>query len=217
MNHLHRARLPYVPRGWRVGLLGGSFNPAHAGHLELSRFALRRFRLDAVWWLVAPQNPLKPTHDMASLAERLVLAQKMARHPQIKVLAPEALWDCRFTVDTLHNLRHLRAGGRFVLLLGSDNWEQLPRWRHWRRIMRAVPVAVLRRDAYVGGLAGVCEAGARYAFARRHPQDARNLATQTPPVWIMADNPGWAISATMIRQQQCDRSATTWPQNQPKP
>ncbi len=217
MNHLHRARLPFVPRGLRIGLLGGSFNPAHRGHLELSLFALRRFRLDTVWWLVAPQNPLKPLHDMAPLSMRLAGARNMARHPLIKVLAPEAAWDCRYTVDTLHNLQCMRAGGRFVLLLGSDNWQQLPRWRHWRRIMRAVPVAVLRRDAYAGGLAGDCAAGARYAFARRHPRDAWDLATQTPPVWIMADNPGWALSATMIRQQQRDRSATTWPLNRPKP
>ncbi|MEQ1653973.1 MAG: nicotinate-nucleotide adenylyltransferase [Hyphomicrobium sp.] len=213
MNHLHHTRLPYVPRGLRVGLLGGSFNPAHAGHLALSLFALRRFRLDAVWWLVAPQNPLKSAYDMAPLATRLAGATALARHPRIKVLAPEAAWGCCYTVDMLHNLRQIRAGGRFVLLLGSDNWVQLPRWRHWRRIMGAVPVAVLRRDAYAGGLAGACEASACYAFARRHPTDARNLATQTPPVWIMADNPRWAISATRIRQQQRDRSAITWPPN----
>ena len=206
MNHCLCARLPYTPRRARVGLLAGSFNPAHAGHLALSQFARQRLKLHVIWWLVAPQNPLKSAQDMAPLPERLRQARQLSGWARLKVIAPEADWNTRYTISMLRQLRRCRATTRFVLLLGDDNWHQLPQWYLWHAIMHAVPIAVLRRHAYGKTHAGACEARARYAFAQRPFRHAGDLASQMPPAWTMADNPYWAISATMIRNQHRSRS-----------
>ena len=140
MNWLHPPGP--VAQGLRIGLLGGSFNPAHDGHLYVGDVALRRLGLDYVWWLVAPQNPLKPVADMAPLEKRLAAARALAgRDPRLIVTDLERMLGTRYTIDTLKALARRFRGVRFVWLMGSDNLDQFHRWRRWEEIVRLVPVA----------------------------------------------------------------------------
>jgi nicotinate-nucleotide adenylyltransferase len=187
-----------TPAPMRVGLLGGSFNPAHAGHRYLSLQALRRLGLDQVWWLVSPQNPLKPIAGMAPFARRVEQARSVASHPRIRVLDLEARLGTRYTVDTLRRLSHLRAT-RFVWLIGADNLVQLPRWRRWHEIMQAVPVAVFERSAYsYGALAG--EAATCFAAARVSDDRLRELVELAPPAWAYVRLRAHPASSTAIRR-----------------
>ena len=166
----------------RVGLLGGSFNPAHAGHLHVSLEALKRLDLDEVWWLVSPQNPLKPKRGMAAFARRLAAARAVAHHPRVKVVDLEARLGTRYTVDTVAALGARFPGTRFVWLMGADILPQLPRWKRWAEIFERVPVAVFARPTYChNGLAGI--AAQRFARHRVAPASARRLASMTPPAW----------------------------------
>lgn len=134
----------------RVGLLGGSFNPAHGGHRRISLFALRALGLDEVWWLVSPGNPLKPAADMAPLAARFASARHQARRAPIRVSAIERELGTRYTVDTLGALVRRYPKVRFVWLMGADNLAQLHRWRDWRGLARTMPIAVMARPGYDG-------------------------------------------------------------------
>ena len=199
-------RLPPAPQpeppapGLRVGLFGGSFNPAHDGHRHVSLEALKRLRLDQVWWLVSPQNPLKQARGMASLAERMAGARALARHPRLRVLALETRLGTRYTADTLARLGRW-PGHRFVWLMGADNLGQLPRWRKWRGILAGCPVAVFERHPYsYAALAGpvACE------FARdRLPEDrVAALPTHPPPAWVFVRIRPHPASATAIRAER---------------
>lgn len=189
------------PQAWRklrVGLLGGSFNPAHEGHLYVSLEALRRLALDQVWWLVSPQNPLKPRAGMAPLAERLASARAMARHPAVRVTALESRLGTRYTVDTLARLGQW-PGHRFVWLIGADNLAQLPRWKRWEQVMHACPIAVFERDPYsYGALAGA--AATRFAGARLSDARAAELAACAPPAWVFLRLRPHPASSTEIRR-----------------
>ncbi len=132
----------------RIGLLGGSFNPAHGGHRRISLFALRALRLDEVWWLVSPGNPLKPDAGMAPLGARMHSAVAQARRAPIRVTAIERQLGTRYTVDTLRALRRRYPGREFVWLMGADNLAQFHRWRDWRGIARTMPIAVIARPGY---------------------------------------------------------------------
>lgn len=132
----------------RIGLLGGSFNPAHGGHRRISLFALEALGLDEIWWLVSPGNPLKAQADMVPLAKRLRSAQAMARWAPITATAIERELGTRFTVDTLRALKRRYPRNRFVWLMGADNLAQLHRWRDWRGIARSMPIAVIARPGY---------------------------------------------------------------------
>jgi nicotinate-nucleotide adenylyltransferase len=137
-------------KGYSVGLLGGSFNPAHGGHRRMSLAALERLGLDEIWWLVSPQNPLKPVAGMAPLAARLASAKAIARHPRIRVTAIEDELGTQLTIDTLQALKRRHPQVRFLWLMGADNLLQFHRWAHWRDIARAVPIVVMARPLYVG-------------------------------------------------------------------
>jgi nicotinate-nucleotide adenylyltransferase len=132
----------------RIGLLGGSFNPAHGGHRRISLFAVEALDLDEIWWLVSPGNPLKAQADMAPLAKRLRSAQTMARRAPITATAIERELGTRYTVDTLRALKRRYPRNRFVWLMGADNLAQLHRWRDWRGIARSMPIAVIARPGY---------------------------------------------------------------------
>jgi nicotinate-nucleotide adenylyltransferase len=194
----------FAPNSWgdrrrrRVGLLGGSFNPAHGGHLHISLAALKRLRLDEVWWLVSPQNPLKPARGMAGLAERLAGAARMARHPAIRVSALETALGTRYTADTLEALRMRFPRARFVWLMGADNLQQIPRWRRWIGIFHSVPVAILDRSPYsFKALAG--KAARRFARSRVASRRAGGLSDMRPPAWIFLHIRPHPASATGIR------------------
>ena len=132
----------------RIGLLGGSFNPAHGGHRRISLFARDALRLDEVWWLVSPGNPLKPRQGMAPLGARMKSAMRQARRAPIRVTAIERELGTRYTVDTLSALVRRYPKNDFVWLMGSDNLAQFHRWKEWRNIARIMPIAVVARPGY---------------------------------------------------------------------
>jgi nicotinate-nucleotide adenylyltransferase len=185
----------------RVGLLGGSFNPAHEAHLAISLEALKRLRLDRVWWLVSPQNPLKPTGETAHLEERLASARAIAAgHPRIVVSDLEQRLNTRYTVDTLAWLRR-RCRADFVWLIGADNLAQLPLWRGWRRLVRMVPIAVFDREPYsYVALAG--RMASAYAARRLEETRAAALAGSRPPAWVYLRLRRHQTSSTAIRRAQ---------------
>jgi nicotinate-nucleotide adenylyltransferase len=187
-------------KGLRIGLLGGSFNPAHEGHRHISLLALQRLRLDAVWWLVSPQNPLKPEIGMATFENRFEMAKQVARHPRIKVSDFERKLGTRYTVDTLRMLSRRRRQDRFVWIIGADNLMQMPRWHRWTALFEMVPVAVLARPTYSPrSLSGA----AAHRFRRNRLPDrmAGLLVDQKPPAWVFLHTPLHNASATQIRSE----------------
>jgi nicotinate-nucleotide adenylyltransferase len=183
----------------RIGLLGGSFNPAHEGHRAISREALKRLRLDRVWWLVSPQNPLKPIDQTTDLEQRLTAARAIADHPRVVVTDLERRIDTRYTVDTLRWLSQ-KCRARFVWLIGADNMAQLPRWRRWQRLVCMVPIAVFDREPYsyvaLAGRMASAHAGSRLA-ERRAPV----LAETQPPAWVYLRLRRHQASSTALRQR----------------
>jgi ribosome silencing factor RsfS/YbeB/iojap/nicotinate (nicotinamide) nucleotide adenylyltransferase len=193
--------MPGVPRGTtrRIGLLGGSFNPAHEGHRHISLEALKRLGLDEVWWLVSPQNPLKTDDGMEPLATRVARArQVVGRHPRIRVDAPELVLGTRFTLDTVRALRRAYPRARFVWLTGADILPQLVDWRGWRELFAAIPIAAFARPgwSYPALAAAAPRAFARY---RIEAEQARMLASCTPPAWCFIPSRLDSHSATAIR------------------
>lgn len=191
----------------RIGLLGGSFNPAHEGHRHISLLALKYLHLDELWWLVSPQNPLKSTNDMAPLAERLTSARAMARHPRIRISDIETRLHTRYTADTLHALRTRYPQTRFVWLMGADNLAQIPHWERWTEIFRTVPIAVFDRATYsYRALAG--KAAQRFAKQRIEGRNAATLADQKAPAWVYFHARRHPASASSIRARHA-KSRTT--------
>lgn len=189
-------RLP--PAGARIGLLGGSFNPAHAGHRQLSTEALKRLALDEVWWLVSPQNPLKAVDGMASLDDRLASARAAAKHPRIRVTAIEQSFGTTATVETLERLTHYFPRVRFVWLMGADNLHQISRWARWPQIFHRVAIAVFDRPSY-SQRAVVAKAARRFRDSRIDERQARRLADLQPPAWAFVHMPLCPLSATALR------------------
>jgi nicotinate-nucleotide adenylyltransferase len=182
----------------RIGILGGSFNPAHRGHLDLSLKALRRLGLDEVWWMVSPQNPLKPVAGMAPFAARLQEARAVARHPRIKVTDLEARLGTRYTAATLKRLTRRFPGTRFVWLMGADNLAQIDRWHAWQQIFHLVPVAVWARPSYCFR-ALAAKAARRFAGARLQERAGRLLPATPPPAWAFVHGRLNPLSATALR------------------
>ncbi len=188
---------PFAGRGQVVGLLGGSFDPPHGGHVQVSLEAMQRLGLDWVWWLVSPGNPLK-REGPAPVARRIEAARALIRHPRIKVTDLEARLGTRFTAETLERLVPRHPELRFVWLMGSDNLLQFHRWRDWRRIMASVPVGVLARPG-----ARIEARFAPAARAFRHYQlneaEARTLALRDAPAWVVLNMPLNPLSSSLIR------------------
>lgn len=182
----------------RIGLLGGSFNPAHDGHRHISLLALRRLALDEIWWLVSPQNPLKPARDMAPLAKRLADARAIAAHPRIRVTDIERRLNTQYTIDTVRALKNRYPDHNFVWLIGADNLLQMPRWKAWQDLFSAIAVAVFARPSYsLKALAG--QAAYRFSAYRLPEAQARSLADRIPPAWVFLRIRLHAASATAIR------------------
>ena len=200
-------------RRLRIGLLGGSFNPAHAGHLHVATTALARLALDQVWLLVSPGNPLKPAAGMASLDERFASARRIADGRRILATGIERHFRSRSTVNTIASLRRLFPRARFVWLMGADNLAQFPRWRRWRAIARMVPFAVLPRPTYTHrALAG--RAAHALRPARRSARHAPALAELPVPAWVLLTVRQDATSATALRAARGD---DTSPESPPHP
>lgn len=191
-------RLPPAPAGLRIGLLGGSFNPAHAAHRALSLLALKRLGLDQVWWLVTPGNPLKDNRALPALAERVRAAERVADHPRIKVTGAEAAFGTRYTYDMLVRVRRLRPGARFVWLMGADNLATFHLWQHWRDIADLVPIAVV--DRMGKSLAATAsQAGQTLSRFRIEEADAALLPGLRPPAWVFLHGLKSPLSSTVIR------------------
>lgn len=198
----------YVPpRGAKIGLLGGSFNPAHEGHRHISLEALKRLDLDEVWWLVSPQNPLKSSDDMGALADRVASARTVAAHPRIRVTALEALYGVQYTADTVSVLTRQLPGVRFVWLMGADNLRQIASWQDWPQIFHTLVIAVFDRPSY--SLPAVSSIAAyRFARQRLREEQARKLATLDPPAWVYIHSRLVTKSATEIRTRQRQDAAS---------
>lgn len=188
----------------RIGLLGGSFNPAHDGHRYISTEALRRLGLDEIWWMVSPQNPLKSGSEMAPFAKRLASAQMVANHPRIRATSIEAELGTRYTADTLESLIQRYSAVHFVWLMGADNLVQIPQWRDWSKIFRTVPIAVFARDSYDSK--ALSEVAAHRFRASRLPASAAKLLVDAaPPAWVFLRIRPHPAAATNLRQ------AGQWP------
>ncbi|SLN69036.1 putative nicotinate-nucleotide adenylyltransferase [Roseivivax jejudonensis] len=186
-----------LPRGARVGLLGGSFDPAHRGHAHITREALKRFGLDRVVWLVSPGNPLK-AHGPAPLAERMAQARRVMRHPRVIVSDAEARLGTRYTAQTLARLRGRHSEVRFVWLMGADNLRQLHRWDNWRAIMDQVPVGVMARPG--DRMSAQTSVAARvYAGARLSEAASQLLPLCDAPAWCFVNLPMSDASSSAIR------------------
>ncbi|MDP2081736.1 MAG: nicotinate-nucleotide adenylyltransferase [Pseudotabrizicola sp.] len=191
-----RVGFPVAGKGQVIGLLGGSFDPAHEGHAHITREAMKRLGLDQVWWLVTPGNPLK-ARQPAPMADRIARGRAVMQHPRVKITDLEARLGTRFTYETVRRLQAMYPGVRFVWLMGADNLVQFHRWDRWRDILRSVPVAVLARPG-----AGVKARLSRAAQAFRSKQLDRGEwlgGSRRPPVWAFINLPMNGASSSAIR------------------
>ena len=185
-------------RAMRVGLLGGSFDPAHEGHVHLSREALKRFQLDRIVWLVSPGNPLKP-NPPAAMRRRIDTAQSIVQHPRIHISDFEGRHKSRYTYDTIRKLRFVWPDVQFVWLMGADNLAQFHKWENWRDIMETVPIGVLARPGL--RLSARNSVTSRiYQNARLSAKQSRLLALGEAPRWCFVNMPMRSISSSAIRQ-----------------
>ncbi|MFZ5610124.1 MAG: nicotinate-nucleotide adenylyltransferase [Pseudomonadota bacterium] len=193
-------------RGRTVGLYGGSFNPAHAGHRHVSLTALKALGLDALWWLVSPGNPLKAERDMAPLAQRLAQAQAIARHPRFFVTDVEQALGSVYSAHSVAALRRRHPRTRFVWIMGADNLADFHHWRDWEKIFKSLPIAVIDRPGYA--FCALAAPAARHFQRWRAPAGrARALAAMDPPAWVFLRIPRHRASATVLRQA----AAGDWP------
>lgn len=182
----------------RVGLFGGSFDPPHEGHLEVSRVALRALRLDQVWWLVSPQNPLKPNAPSSDLARRIAAARRLAAHPRIRVTGIEAALGTRYTADMLRRLLPRLPGMNLVWMMGADNLASFHHWHGWQTIAASVPIAVMNRPGWA--LSGLVSVAARALSQHRiDPSDAASVPGKPPPAWVFLPSPHIPLSSTALR------------------
>lgn len=197
-------------------MLGGSFNPAHEGHRHVARLALRRLRLDQVWLLVSPGNPLKPSLGMAPMMDRLASAQDIADGRRIIATTIESRLDTRYTFDTLRALRRRFPRIQFVWVMGADNLVQLPRWQQWVGIAHTMPFAVMPRPTYnQRALAG--QAAHRLRFALRDAREAPALGRLHAPAWTFLPARQNPASATALRELGRREPRFAWPRPSPLP
>src|SRR6266436_6783419 len=190
--------IPFHTNGMRIGLLGGSFNPPHAAHRAISLFAIKRLKLDRVWWLLTPGNPLKDTGRLHGLTERADAARKVADDPRIDISCLEGVIGVRYTVDTIIHLRRRVSGAHLVWIMGADNLAQFHRWKDWRRIASEVPIAVIDRppQSFRALAAPAAQALARY---RLPENQAARLADQQAPAWVFLTGMKLSLSSTGLR------------------
>lgn len=193
-----RVRTPLCLPGQRVGIMGGSFNPPHAGHQIAAEAAMRRLGLDQVWWLITPGNPLKSHDGLSSLGGRTTLVQSFARGPQMKITGFERDLGTGYTAATLAFLKRRHPGVRFVWIMGADNLAFFDRWQHWRSIAETMPIAVVDRPGW--RLRGLSSKTAHALSRWRLPEsEARSLADRKPPAWLLLTIRLSDLSSTALR------------------
>ncbi len=196
---------PHAP-GLRIGLFGGTFDPAHAAHRAACLLALHRLGLDRVWWLVTPGNPLKDTRGLAPLQRRIVTARALAHHPRIDVTDLEADLGTSYTYETIAYLVRRCPGVHFVWIMGADNLRSFHRWQRWRDIAALVPIAVVDRlgpSLYASASA----AGQALAHARLPESAAKTLPDRKPPAWIYLHGLKSPLSSTALRAARARRGS----------
>jgi len=196
------ARFPLIlppVDGLAIGLFGGSFNPPHAGHRAIAEAALHRLGLDAVWWLVSPQNPLKDPRETSDFAARFAATGAIARHPRFKVLGIEGKIGTHTTAGFLKRMAPVLTHGYFVWIMGADSFASLHRWNDWRHLPETLPLAVFDRPGAT--LAALSSPAARVLAGRRLPEsEAGLLAFAAPPAWAFLTLPLRHESSTALRR-----------------
>ena len=183
-----------------IGLLGGSFNPAHEGHVYISERAIKDMGLDGVWWLVSPQNPLKSENGMAPLANRVQSAKKVVKNPRIKITTLETRLGTRYTADTLKALQQRYSNIHFVWIMGADNLATFHRWKDWQVIFNSCRIAIYHRPTYALKALSSITAN-RFRKNRLHADKASILKQKPPGCWIFLPIRGNPLSATEIRNR----------------
>ncbi len=191
------AGFPAVRAGQTIGLLGGSFDPPHAGHVSVTREALKRFALDRVWWLVSPGNPLK-AREPAPLARRMEAARRLMQHPRVLVSDIEARIGTEYTAETLSVLSERFPGVRFVWLMGADNLTLFHQWKRWGQIFQSVPIGVIARPIDITP-ARHSKAARTFSSARLGNWQSLLLARASPPAWCLVNVPMLDLSSQVIR------------------
>jgi nicotinate-nucleotide adenylyltransferase len=184
--------------GGRIGLLGGSFNPAHGAHRHITLIALRRFHLDAVWWLVSPQNPLKSSTEMASIERRVARAREVADHPDIHVTSIEVSLGTRFTSDTVDAILLAYPKARFVWLMGGDSLAGFHLWKSWEHLSKSIPIGVIARPRFT---TRALTSPAAQHMAGAKILDPGQLADARPPAWAFVQERLDPTSATQLRNR----------------
>ena len=188
----------------RIGLFGGTFDPPHEAHLGASLLALKRLKLDRVWWLVTPGNPLKNTSGLAPLQKRIEAARALTAHPRIDVTGLEAVINTRYTYDTILWLKTCCPGVQFVWIMGADNLRSFHRWQRWRDIARLVPIVVIDRlgpSLY----AAASPAGLALSHARIPEHAVSTLPYREPPAWAFIHGLKSPLSSTELRAKRRDK------------
>ncbi|MEL6521508.1 MAG: nicotinate-nucleotide adenylyltransferase [Pseudomonadota bacterium] len=194
---MERHFVPYAAPNQAIGLLGGSFDPPHLGHVHITREALKRFGLDRVWWLVSPGNPLKE-RGPAPMKQRLGAASALMQHPRVRITDIEARLGTRVTAETLARLALLYPAVRFVWLMGADNLAQFHRWDRWQSIVEQVPIGVIARPGERLS-ARMSKAAERYAAYRLPARQSQLLSRAAAPAWCFVNVPMVKMSSTAIR------------------
>ena len=196
---MDRTGLPVAKPGMAVGLLGGSFDPAHEGHAHITREALKRFGLDHVWWLVSPGNPLK-ARAPAPMVRRIAAARTLMDHPKVRITDIEARMGTRYTAETLRALQTRYPGVRFVWLMGADSFADFHRWDNWEWIMAHVPLGILARPGQ--RISARMSRAARHFKPHKRPgREAKQLHLMPAPAWCFVNVPMSGASSTAIRKR----------------
>lgn len=191
-------KTPLVMPGQRVGIMGGSFNPPHEGHVIVAETAIKRLALDQLWWVVTPGNPLKSNAMLPAQSARMAACAKLARGPRMKVTGFEAELGTPYTAATLAFLLRRYPRVQFVWVMGADNLASFHRWQRWRWIADTMPMAVIDRPAWrLKALAG--KAAQTYAAARLDERDAGILPALTGPAWTFLTSRLSHVSSTALR------------------
>ena len=191
---------PSVEPGLTIGLLGGSFDPPHEGHVHITKLALKIFNLSKIWWLVCPENPIKSVTP-SDLNSRFLASKKIMKHPSVVITDLERKFKTKYTFQTLIKLKKLYPSTKFVWLMGADNLINFHHWKNCDWIMKNIPVGVLARPEEQVK-AGLSRTAIKFGNYRLPKEKSIILSNYIPPVWTLSTGPMRNISSTEIRKKE---------------